>query len=179
MNKKAKSGNVITGIFVGVVVGLLVLIFGQPIKEHMNPPKPIWLTQTGSPEVCPSGIYFNTGETASFGIGYKNTGNSDALFTAEISSSDVQSKYTGTKDDFNKISSKSWIVESGQPVTYEFTLKRNMSMDLKNITLLTKLRCRYDTSLQKGVDCGIIQRCCSYNKTRYDYNYEFIEEGCR
>ena len=161
------------------VIGVLVLVFfQQPLLEIVNPPKPITVASSQGNNFCPSTLNFSQAKFTDeilFLVTYKNLG-STGVFNTIISSENVLSKYDETLSDFNNVSSKSWIVENGQPQSYKFKLKLPEDIP-ENIGIEIKLGCTFDVSIF-NFKCQSFNKCCNYAKNSSGLSYALIGDTC-
>jgi len=161
----------------GVVVGVLVLVFQQPIQELQNKPKIFYEVQSADfPEVCPKDINFGDGTTTTFGINYKNVGKVPGDLTVRLYSNDIYSRQEGCMDQYQNASYRVWNMEPGKTEQFLFRLK--MKEPYLNLTLMTIATCSYDTTITQDRKCGSLTTCCHYKKGETTNNYFFVRQGC-
>lgn len=169
----------ISGIIIGLAVGLLVLIFQYPITEYQNSPRILYETQSQQfPEVCPKGINFGNSMNANFNIKYKNIGKAVGDLTVELCADKLTSRLEGTRDDFCNVSSRTWSVVPGAVEEYKFKLKRDLSADMQNLTLTVYESCMYNTMIKSNKSCGSLVKCCNYKRISLTNNYMFVDDKC-
>ncbi len=167
-------------IVVGVVVGLLVIIFGYLIEELMSPPKIIRITENN--EFCPSLLEFSSLEdTENLYFKYNNHGKNDGQLIVTVSSKYFVSKYFNSDQAFDKSSAKNWFFEMDSSTKYEFILRLNNNLvedrefrvDDEEIHLDINAECRYDVHFIKGKSCGHRPITCVYSFTKEGQHYIF------
>ena len=73
--------SLLKAIFIGVVIILLGIFFGDHIKDAMNLPEAIPSVQTNTEEVCPQSLNFISGEDIEdFSLTIKNAGDDGTLY---------------------------------------------------------------------------------------------------
>ncbi|RLI99468.1 MAG: hypothetical protein DRP06_03445 [Candidatus Aenigmatarchaeota archaeon] len=77
---------VFDGVVIVVIGGILLLLLSTPIKDIMNPPEAKLAAQYNE-NVCPTNLYFQSGEdkTIRFSVKLKNVGDDGDLFVTLFS----------------------------------------------------------------------------------------------
>ena len=110
------------GVAVAVIGGLLLIIFGNPIKDIMTPPEAIPVAQYNE-KVCLNNLYFQSygDKTADFSIKFQNIGDDGSIFVT-LYSDELLSR-ASDEDKFQSNSTKSWVVNSRQYQDFKFELQ--------------------------------------------------------
>ena len=163
------NNSINASIVVGVIAGLLVIIFGNPINDIMAPPEVIPVAKY-SEKVCPPRIYFQSNDkTADFSLKFQNIGDDGSVFV-NIFSNEILSKAKG-EDQFKQNSTKTWFTNSRQYQDFNFELKQNEEINnLENITISFNYGCS-EIVFGKIFYCKQYNRSCNYQKeTNYLFN---------
>lgn len=163
-------------IFVGVIVGLLILILGAPIKSIITPPEAIPVAQYNE-KFCPDNLYFQSysNKTSPFSVKFQNIGDDGSLFVA-LHSDSLLSK-TKNEGEYKLNSTMSWLLNSRQYQDFNFELMQNNSMNLENFTIYLDYGC-YKSTLGYNFYCKQYSRCCSYQKNKDDSNKYLLKDAC-
>jgi len=164
------------GIAVAVIGGLLIIIFGNPIKDVMTPPESIPIAQYNE-KVCPASFYFKSYEdnTADFSVKFQNIGDDGTLFVT-LSSEELLSR-ASDEEEFQSNSTKAWVVNSRQYQDFKFELKQIDDESVNNVTISFVYGC-YEKVIGKNFYCKQYTRCCNYQKEERGSNYNLINQIC-
>src|SRR3989344_3635536 len=101
--------SITAGIVVGVTVGILLLIVGQPIREVITPPEAIPTAQY-SEKFCPNVLTFPYwgDKAAQFSVKFQNLGDDGSLFVT-LDSEQLFSRLDGDSS-FIKNATRLWLV---------------------------------------------------------------------
>lgn len=164
-----------TEIWTAVIVGLLVVIFSNPIQNILEPPEAIPIVQYGE-KVCPTQLNLFDGKS-SFSIKLQNAGDDGILFV-KLSSDKILSRKDAT-EMFNTTSVKAWVSNSKQYQDFNFEIGTNESSVNDNFTMSFEYGC-YETVWGFNFFCKQSKRCCNYKKNPiYSGNYyDLVNEVC-
>ncbi|MFH0977725.1 MAG: hypothetical protein V1837_00340 [Candidatus Woesearchaeota archaeon] len=169
----------ISGVAIGLVVGLLVLVFEYPIREYQNSPRIAYEIQsTQFPETCPKTINFGNSLNANFNVKYKNIGKANGDVAVTAYSDKVRMRVEGTQDEFTNAASRLWTIEIGRVEDYKFKLKKDSSTYIGNLTMVVYESCQYDTSIKLDKSCGTMKLCCNYKRVASNNNFVFVDTKC-
>lgn len=164
-----------------VIVVLLFIFLQKPLEElFYQKPKPIQIAQTQyGQKFCPNNLY---GNLANFNLQYTNVGNKAGVFTVELSGDNVTVRY-GDSGEFKKSASKSWYVDAGQPVDYNFMLNYTRLGQFEGLAasmnVRADLKCTYEISLPiPPLTCESFTKCCKYTFDSLASSYKLTSEQC-
>jgi len=165
------------GIAVAVIGGILLIIFGTPIKDILTPPEAIPVAQYNE-KVCPHTIYFQSYEnkTAAFSIKFQNIGDDGTLFVYLFS--DTLLSRASDEENFKPNSTKIWFVNSKQYQDFNFELKqKEEKQNLENFTVSFTYGC-YEKVMGRNFNCKQYTDCCNYEKEDNGIGFRLINQIC-
>jgi len=173
-----ENNSLTIGILIAVIGGLLLIIFGAPIKDIMDSPEAIFVAQSNE-KSCPQNINFQSygSKTAFILVKLQNVGDDGSLFVT-IDSNKLLSR-TNDEEEFKFNATKSWFMNNKQYQDFKFELKQGENIENlnENVSISFTSGC-YEKVLGKYFYCKPSIRCCNYQKEKSKSGYKLLNQIC-